>query len=163
MQKMEPERKTHYSIPRKTPQRIIRVWLHASRYNGHLRALGQQDFKMSKDCSYNELYPLQVLDDSMEPEFPEKCIIVLEPSEVCASGAFVLAEVNGERWFRQYLSEGDKGRKLVALKESIPDIPLENTDFKVLGVVVQRNIGRKIKHYQPYVPGGGSPKAAELS
>lgn len=112
---------------------------------------------MSNDCSYNELYPLQVLDDSMEPEFPEKCIIVIEPSEVCATGAFVLAEVHGERWFRQYLAEGERGKRLVALKEGYDEIPLDNTDFKVLGVIVQRNVGRKIKHYHPYVPGGKPP------
>ncbi|MEW8430755.1 MAG: S24 family peptidase, partial [gamma proteobacterium symbiont of Ctena orbiculata] len=52
---------------------------------------------MSNECSYNELYPLQVLDDSMEPEFPEKCIIVIEPSDVCATGAYVVAEAQGER------------------------------------------------------------------
>ena len=43
---------------------------------------------MPQDCSYNELHPLQVLDDSMEPEFPKHCIIVIEPAEVCATGAY---------------------------------------------------------------------------
>ena len=118
---------------------------------------------MSNDCSYNELYPLQVLDDSMEPEFPEKCIIVVEPSEVCATGAYVVAEVNGERWFRQYLSQGDKGKRLVALKDEYPAIELDGQAFKILGVVVQRNIGRKIKHYHPYVPGGTAPTAVQLN
>lgn len=118
---------------------------------------------MNQDCSYNELYPLQVLDDSMEPEFPEKCIIVIEPSEVCATGAYVVAEVNGERWFRQYLSEGVKGRQLVALKTGYPAIDLEGQEFKVMGVVVQRNIGRKVKHYYPYVPGGEAPNTLKLN
>jgi SOS-response transcriptional repressor LexA len=117
---------------------------------------------MSNDCSYNELYPLQVLDDSMEPEFPEKCVIVIEPSEVCATGAYVVAEVDGERWFRQYVAAGEGGKRLVALKEGFPDIVLENKVFKILGVVVQRNLGRKIKHYHPYVPGGESPKTIEI-
>ena len=118
---------------------------------------------MSNDCSYNELYPLQVLDDSMEPEFPEKCIIVIEPSEVCATGAYVVAEVYGERWFRQYLSEGKGGKRLVALKEEYPAIDLDGQAFKILGVVVQRNIGRKIKHYHPYVPGGAPPQSVKLN
>ncbi|MEN8179631.1 MAG: S24 family peptidase [Pseudomonadota bacterium] len=118
---------------------------------------------MSNDCSYNELYPLQVLDDSMEPEFPEKCIIVIEPSDVCATGAYVLAEVNGERWFRQYVAEGERGKRLVALKDGHADIALESQGFKVLGVIVQRNIGRKIKHYHPYVPGGEAPAPIELN
>jgi SOS-response transcriptional repressor LexA len=117
---------------------------------------------MSQDCSYNELYPLQVLDDSMEPEFPQKCIIVIEPSEVCATGAFIVAEVDGERWFRQYVA-GERSKRLVALKQGIPDIDLENKAFKILGVVVQRNLGRKIKHYHPYVPGGEAPKTIEIN
>jgi SOS-response transcriptional repressor LexA len=118
---------------------------------------------MNQDCSYNELYPLQVLDDSMEPEFPEKCIIVIEPSDVCATGAFVVAEANGERWFRQYLSEGEAGKKLVALKSGYPDISLKQGKYKIVGVVVQRNIGRKVKHYYPYVPNGVPPKPVDLS
>jgi SOS-response transcriptional repressor LexA len=118
---------------------------------------------MNNDCSYNELYPLQVLDDSMEPEFPEKCVIVIEPSEVCATGAYIVAEVDGERWFRQYVSGGERGKRLVALKDGWPDIELEEKSFKILGVVVQRNLGRRIKHYYPYVPGGESPKTIEIS
>jgi len=118
---------------------------------------------MSQDCSYNELYPLQVLDDSMEPEFPEKCIIVVEPAEVCATGAYVVAEVDGERWFRQYLAEGEGRKRLVALKEGHPAIELTGRPYKIIGVVVQRNVGRKIKHYYPYVPGGEPPKAINLN
>jgi SOS-response transcriptional repressor LexA len=113
---------------------------------------------MSKDCSYNELYPLQVLDNSMEPEFPEKCIIVVEPSEACASHAYVVAEAEGQRWFRQYIPKGNSDKRLVALNQAYPDIELKTGEFKILGVVVQRNIGRKVKHYYPYVPGGTPPK-----
>jgi phage repressor protein C with HTH and peptisase S24 domain len=117
---------------------------------------------MNKDCSYNELYPLQVLDDSMEPEFPEKCVIVVEPSDICATGAYVVAETHGERWFRQYISESG-GKRLVALKGGYPDLALVEGEYKILGVVVQRNLGRKIKHYYPYVPGGEPPKNLDLN
>jgi SOS-response transcriptional repressor LexA len=116
---------------------------------------------MSQDCSYNELYPLQVLDDSMEPEFPHKCIIVVEPSGVCATGAYVVAEAHGDRWFRQFVSEGQGRKRLVALNPGYPDMELVDGEYKILGVVVQRNLGRKIKHYYPYVPGGVPPKAIE--
>ncbi|MEW8353124.1 MAG: S24 family peptidase [Candidatus Thiodiazotropha sp.] len=118
---------------------------------------------MSNECSYNELYPLQVLDDSMEPEFPEKCIIVIEPADVCATGAYVVAEAQGERWFRQYLSGGESQKRLVALKPGYPDIPLTEGEYKIIGVVVQRNLGRKIKHYHPYVPDGTPPKPIGLA
>lgn len=117
---------------------------------------------MTQDCSYNELYPLQVLDDSMEPEFPVNCVIVVEPSNICATGAYVVAETQGERWFRQFVSTAN-GKRLVALKPGYPDIELSDGDYKILGVIVQRNLGRKIKHYHPYVPDGVPPKTTEFN
>ncbi len=107
---------------------------------------------MTQDCSYNELYALQVLDDSMEPEFPEKCIIVIEPSRACATGAFVVITVDGERWFRQFVTDANNKNRLVALKDGYPDIDLGGTDYQIEGVIVQRNIKREIKHYRPYEP-----------
>ncbi len=114
---------------------------------------------MVQDCSYNELYPLQVLDDSMEPEFPAECVIVLEPSNVCATGAFVVATVGEERWFRQFIRTPEGGEKLVAMHPEHPDIELQERNYRIEGVVVQRNIDRKIKHYLPYEPNNGEPSA----
>lgn len=107
---------------------------------------------MTQDCSYNELHPLQVLDDSMEPEFPRDCIIVIEPSEVCAPGAYVIATQGDQRWFRQYVKDAEGRQKLIAVNSNYPEIPLENGKFKIEGVIVQRNVRRKIKHYNPYRP-----------
>jgi len=101
---------------------------------------------MTQDCSYNELFALQVLGDSMEPEFPDKCIVVIEPADQAANGAYVFVEVGGVRWFRQYV-EDDDGRRLIALNDLYPYIDLEGVDWKVLGIIVQRNIRREIKHY----------------
>jgi len=107
---------------------------------------------MSQDCSYNELWAAQVLDDSMEPEFPDRCIVVIEPSEACANGAYVFAEVEGVRWFRQYVEDRDGTKRLIPLNDFYPEIDLDAVDFKIIGVVVQRNVRRKIKHYNPYQP-----------
>jgi SOS-response transcriptional repressor LexA len=93
----------------------------------------------------------------MEPEFPEKCVIVIEPSNVCATGAYVVSTVGGERWFRQFIRDHDGNEKLVALNGEYPDIDLGDIDFKIEGVIVQRNIKREIKHYQPYEPDNGEP------
>lgn len=110
---------------------------------------------MTQDCSYNELYPLQVLDDSMEPEFPVKCVIVIEPSEVCASGAYVIINVEGERLFRQLVKDPEQGDRLVPLNPQYPSMALQGTNHKIEGVIVQRNIRRKIKHYKPYEVNNG--------
>ena len=105
---------------------------------------------MTQDCSYNELYPLQVLDDSMEPEFPQKCIIVIEPSEVCAGGAYAVVSVDGERWFRQFVRDADGSARLVALNSRYPEITLRDKGYRIEGAIVQRNVRRQIKHYNPY-------------
>ena len=106
------------------------------------------------DCSYKELFALQVLGDSMEPEFPDRCVVVIEPADVCATGAYVFVEVEGVRWFRQYVEDPPGRPKLIALNDLYPVIDLAGVEFKVLGVIVQRNIRRQIKHYSP-VPAQG--------
>ncbi len=97
------------------------------------------------DCGALEPYALQVTDDSMEPEFPKGCIIVCEPVPQCVSGQFVVAEYDEVRWFRQFVLEDDR-KYLVAVNEIYPEIELTGP-YAILGVVVQRNVRRKIKHY----------------
>ena len=98
-------------------------------------------------CSYNEPFALQVLGDSMEPEFPDGCIIILERTDRVAHGMYIMTLVEGVRWFRQYLND-EKGERLVALNDLYPEIPLEGLDWKPEAVVLQRNLKRKIKHYR---------------
>ncbi|MGD8274994.1 MAG: S24 family peptidase [Thiohalocapsa sp.] len=99
-------------------------------------------------CALQEPFALQVLGPDMEPEFPDKCIVIIEPTEVCRNGMYVFAEVEGVRWFRQYLHDEQGRERLVALNERFPDIDLAGLDWKVLGVIIQRNIRRKIKAYE---------------
>lgn len=99
-------------------------------------------------CSMHEPYALQVLGPDMEPEFPDKCVVIVEPTEQCRSGMYVFAEVEGVRWFRQYRRD-DQGREwLLALDARFPQIELTGLDWKVLGVIIQRNIRRQVKHYE---------------
>jgi phage repressor protein C with HTH and peptisase S24 domain len=98
-------------------------------------------------CSLQEPFALQVLGDSMEPEFPDKCVVIIEPTDRCRSGMYVFAEVEGVRWFRQYAKNADGREWLYALNEIYPEIELTGLEWKVLGVIIQRNIRRKIQHY----------------
>ncbi len=98
-------------------------------------------------CSMREPYALQVLGNEMEPEFPDRCIVIIEPNATCQDGMFVFAEVEGVRWFRQYRRDADGRERLVALNALYPEIDLTGLDWKVLGIIVQRNLRRKIKHY----------------
>ena len=58
------------------------------------------------DCSGAEVFALQVLGQSMAPEFEEGEIIVIEPDGALRDGSFVLAQLDGEWLFRQLRREG---------------------------------------------------------
>lgn len=90
------------------------------------------------DCSGAEVFALQVLGQSMVPEFEEGEIIVIEPDGALRDGSFVLAQLDGEWLFRQLRREGEgEGWSLHALNpafapRTLPDLAA------VRGVVIQK-------------------------
>lgn len=98
-------------------------------------------------CSLHEPFALQVLGNEMEPELPDRCVVIIEPIDRCEDGMYVFVEVEGVRWLRQYRIGPDGEERLVAINPLYPEISLQGLDWKVLGVVIQRNIRRRIKHY----------------
>jgi len=94
----------------------------------------------------------------MEPEFPDKCVVIIEPTDQCRSGMYVFAEVEGVRWFRQYRRDPNGREWLYALDERFPTIELTGLEWKVLGVIIQRNRRREVKHYE-YLD-AGTPSSA---
>jgi DNA polymerase V len=56
-------------------------------------------------CGGAEPYALQVVDDSMEPEFKRHCIIVVDPTGVARHGSYVIAMVENGYIFRQLVIE----------------------------------------------------------
>lgn len=102
----------------------------------------------SSGCSLHEPYALQVLGEEMEPEFPDRCIIIIEPRDQCANESYVFVEVEGVRWFRQYVRDASGAQRLIALNPLYPDIALDGLEWSILGVVIQRNIRRQVKHYR---------------
>ena len=106
-------------------------------------------------CANSEPFALQVLGDSMEPEFPDGCIVTIEPYRSAEHGMYLMVMVEGVRWFRQYLNDV-QGERLVALNGLYPEIPLQDLDWKVEGLIVQRTLrrdragetGRDVKHYK---------------
>ena len=94
-------------------------------------------------CSKSEPFALQVLGNSMEPEFPDQCVVIVEPWDFPAEhGMYVMAMVEDTRWFRLYLND-DQGERLVALNDLYPEIPLQGLEWKVEGIIVQRTLLRR--------------------
>jgi DNA polymerase V len=98
-------------------------------------------------CAEREPYALSVLGDSMAPEFPDGCIIIIDPTPYCEHGNYVFAELaDDERWFRQFIVR-DERRFLVAVNDAYPDIDVTDMPLRIRGVITQCNIKRKVKHY----------------
>ena len=102
---------------------------------------------MQTNCCLAEPYATQVLGNEMEPEFPDRCIVIIDPTDQCKDGEYVFIEVEGVRSFRQYRETADGRMWLRAVNELYPDIELNGLVYRILGVIIQRNIRRKIKHY----------------
>jgi DNA polymerase V len=99
-------------------------------------------------CGTDELFALQVLGDSMEPEFENGCIIVIDPAGVIQNGCFVMAEVNGEHIFRQLLVQEDR-LYLKPMKSSYETI--EIPDLKPIAGVIVQKAGTRRKDRKHYV------------
>ncbi len=88
-------------------------------------------------CAEHEPYALRVIGDSMAPEFADGHILIIEPVLSAETGRFVIADYEGETWFRQYVVEGDR-RYLKALNPAHPAIEITSANFHIRGLVVQR-------------------------
>jgi phage repressor protein C with HTH and peptisase S24 domain len=99
-------------------------------------------------CSESEPFALRVIGDSMEPEFRDGCIIIIDPSGVARAGSYVLARQGEEYIFRQ-LAEADGVPYLVALNKGYPDLPLPNGLQDIRGVIIQQ-AGRRRKDRKFY-------------
>lgn len=104
--------------------------------------MADSEFGAESACSESEPFALQVLGDSMEPEFPDGCIVTIEPSDGCRSGMYIMCLVEDTRWFRQYIKD-EQGERLIALNDIYPEIELNHLEWKVEGVITQRVLRRK--------------------
>lgn len=99
-------------------------------------------------CSGAESFALLVLGDSMQPEFDEGDVIVVEPEGLATEGSYVLALHAGEWIFRQ-LAQRPGGWELRALNPRYPALAIADLSA-VRGVVIQKSRpGRRraTRHY----------------
>jgi DNA polymerase V len=87
-------------------------------------------------CGGGESFALAVLGDSMEPEFAEGEIIIIEPEGLAKNGSYVLAFHDGEWIFRQLARDGAQWL-LRALNPSYEGIAIPDLSA-VKGVIIQK-------------------------
>lgn len=100
-------------------------------------------------CSSAESFALMVLGDSMEPEFIEGDIIIIEPEGLAQDGSYVMAWL-GEEWiFRQLVGrEGDW--KLRPLNPKYPTARIPDLSV-IRGVIIQKAKPGRRKALKRYV------------
>ena len=98
-------------------------------------------------CAEQEPYALRVLGDSMEPEFADGCIVIVDPGGRAEDGAYVVARVDGGPLFRQYRVE-DGRHWLCPVNPGYPRRELSGRP-EIVGVVTQRAGTRRAyrRHY----------------
>lgn len=99
-------------------------------------------------CSTLEPYALRVVGDSMEPEFADGCVVIVDPGYVPRDGSYVIVEFAGDVFFRQIAFDGER-RVLKALNPKYGSFEL-TAPYTIRGGVVQRAGRRRSqrKHYE---------------
>lgn len=102
------------------------------------------------NCGEHEPFALQVTDDTMAPEFPRGCVVVIEPARSAMHGSYVICRYQGELLFRQFLQTGLSSDRFVlhALDTAVRDIELSG-QAGIVGRVVRRN-GRRRRDAKTY-------------
>ncbi len=88
-------------------------------------------------CASAEPFALQVIDDSMEPEFKKGCIIIIDPEGLATDGSYVIALIENGYIFRQLRRHEDK-YYLVPLNEAYAHEAREIAIEQVKGVIIQQ-------------------------
>lgn len=105
-------------------------------------------------CSSAESFALMVLGDSMEPEFIQGDIIVIEPEGLATDGSYVMAWLEGEWIFRQLRQVDANGNgggwKLVPLNPSYPSASIPDLSV-IKGVIIQKSKPGRRKASKRYV------------
>lgn len=101
------------------------------------------------NCAGAEPFALMVLDDYMEPEFLHGEIIVCEPEGLARDGAFVVAEHEGEYYFRQ-LRIIDGVWSLHALNPKYPSFEIAGPSA-IRGVVILKKKPGRRREMKRYV------------
>jgi DNA polymerase V len=99
-------------------------------------------------CSESEPFALQVIGDSMEPEFRNGSVIIVDPACAIEDGAYVVA-YHDDGVILRVLRTSDDSWYLVALNDDYPRIPISGP-AQIRGRVIQR-AGRRRNERKSYL------------
>ena len=100
-------------------------------------------------CDGAEAFALMVLGNSMEPEFREGEVVIIEPSGLAVDGSYVLAYIDDEWIFRE-LKKTDAGWRLAPLNPAYAARDIDDLS-PVRGVIIQKSVPGRRKLAKRYV------------
>ncbi|QKT04028.1 S24 family peptidase [Ectothiorhodospiraceae bacterium 2226] len=103
---------------------------------------------MQGGCSAAEPFALQVLGDSMLPEFEHGAIIIVDPGGIIEDGAYVVAQ-HAEEYVLRQLRRPDGRYVLAPLNAQYDAVEVPGVEA-IMGVVVQK-AGRRRRDRKHYV------------
>jgi|SaaInlStandDraft_7_1057024.scaffolds.fasta_scaffold258429_1 SOS-response transcriptional repressor LexA len=102
---------------------------------------------MSACDKTSEPFALQVHGTSMEPEFEDSCIIIVDPNMPIHHKAYAVVEYDNDIQLRQFIVDEQGDHYLKPLNDAWHTQKLEG-EYTVRGIVVQKKLRRrKVKHY----------------
>lgn len=104
----------------------------------------KQNLSDGGSCSESEPFALQVIDDSMEPEFPKDCIIIIDPTGVVRDKSYVFAKDNKEEFIFRQVRVADGKYRLTALKEGYESFEVKLEQIE--GIITQRAGKKRTMH-----------------
>jgi SOS-response transcriptional repressor LexA len=112
--------------------------------------------ELASSCASGEPYALMVLGDSMQPEFVEGEIIVIEPEGVARDGSYVIAyledaEKEDDKYIFRQLVKHPEGWMLKPLNPLYPNIPIDSIEAVVKGVVIMKKKPGRRRAMKEYV------------
>jgi SOS-response transcriptional repressor LexA len=87
------------------------------------------------------IFALRIKNDSMEPEFLENDIVVVDPDKQAENGSYVIVKNGQEATFKKLILDGSRVY-LKPLNRDYKPIDMTDKEFKIVGVVIY-----KVKKY----------------
>lgn len=111
--------------------------------------LFKQNMGDGGSCSEAEPFALQVIDDSMEPEFDAGCIIIIDPSALVQDGSYVFAKDAKDEYIFRQLRIVDEQHYLAPLNPAYDTVETDGLN-QIEGVITQRT-GKRRSYHKWYV------------
>ncbi|WP_062359615.1 LexA family protein [Vreelandella aquamarina] len=105
-------------------------------------AMLYQDYIAIPEIASDEAFALRIMGESMAPEYPPGCLIVVDPNVEATNGSDVIVAVEDGVSFKRLVIEPGGETFLRPLNPQFPVTQVKKSDYRVLGVVVLQLIYR---------------------